>query len=151
MIEELYQKELLRHAAAARGHGRLDGPDASVTLDNPLCGDRVTIDINVSGTRVSEVGQVVRACLLCQATASIIGERAVGHSADDVRGVIAATAEMLSDGGTPPGDGWEEMAAFTPVAEHKSRHQCVLLPLEALVQAIEKAAEGAAGYGAAPA
>ncbi len=136
MIDELYQKELLRHAAAARAHGHLVSPDASVTVDNPLCGDRVTIDVNLSKGRVSEVGQVVRACLLCQAAASIIGGHAAGQSAEEVRRVIASITGMLIDGAAPPRARWSELAAFTPVAPHKSRHKCVLLPFEALLEAV---------------
>lgn len=135
MIDELYQKELLRHAATAVGHGRLEAPDASVTLDNPLCGDRVTVDLSMGEGRIARLSHVVRACLLCQASASIIAGHAEGQTMARIGTIMEAVRLMLKEGAPLPGDVWSDLAAFTPVAEHKSRHNCVLLPFEALIKA----------------
>ncbi len=135
MIDEIYQKELLRHAAAAIGHGRLDDPDASVTVDNPLCGDRVTVDVAIREGRVAQFSHVVRACLLCQASASIIGARAAGETLARIGAIMEAVRRMLQEDAPLPDDVWSDLSAFTPVAAHKSRHNCVLLPFEALIQA----------------
>ena len=135
MIDELYQKELLRHAAAAVGHGRLETPDASVTVDNPLCGDRVTLDLAMDEGRVARLSHVVRACLLCQASASIIGAHAEGQTLASIGALMEAVRRMLKEGAPLTDDVWPDLSAFTPVAEHKSRHNCVLLPFEALLKA----------------
>jgi len=135
MIDELYQKELLRHAAAAVGHGRIDQPDATVTVDNPLCGDRVTVDLRMLEGRIARVSHVVRACLLCQASASIVGAQAVGETMARIGDIREAVRRMLHDDAPIPGDIWPDLAAFVPVAAHKSRHNCVLLPFEALIKA----------------
>ena len=47
MTQQLYNDAILIEAKAAHGHGRLSAPDASITCDNPLCGDRVTIDLEL--------------------------------------------------------------------------------------------------------
>ena len=137
MIDELYQKELLRHAAAAVGHGRLEAPDGTITLDNPLCGDRVTLDVRVRSGRISEISHVVRACLLCQASASMIGAHAVGETMARIGDIMEAVGRMLKEGVPLSDEVWPDLSAFTPVAAHKSRHQCVLLPFEALIKAGE--------------
>tara|TARA_B100001123_G_scaffold164264_1_gene189179 strand:+ start:834 stop:1283 length:450 start_codon:yes stop_codon:yes gene_type:complete len=142
MVDDLYQKNLLRHAAASIGHGRLLKPHGTVTLDNPLCGDRVTIDVKLKNRLISEVAQVVRACVLCQAAASIIGSNAVDKSESDIQSIVAATKDMLHSTETLSGKIWPEMEAFAPVATHSSRHRCVLLPFEALLQAIKSATAG---------
>jgi NifU-like protein involved in Fe-S cluster formation len=49
---------------------------------------------------------------------------------------------MIRDGGTVP-DGWPDLAAFEPVRDAKSRHECVLLPFEALEQAVKEAVKEA--------
>ena len=70
MSEDLYQQAILDLAKSAAGAGRLIDADASVTLDNPLGGDRITIDVKVTDGRLQAVGHKVRGCALCEAAAS---------------------------------------------------------------------------------
>ena len=69
MTDELYHQAILELAKQAGRTPRLEDPDASVTVDNPLCGDRVTLDLRLADGRVAAVGHKVRGCLLCQAAA----------------------------------------------------------------------------------
>ena len=139
MNDELYHQAILELAKKARHASRLEAPQASVTVDNPLCGDRVTLDLNLADGRVREVGHRVRGCLLCQAAAAAIGERAPGETPAALRTVARDLRDALAG---PPGAArmpWPELAAFAPVHAHKSRHECVLLPFEALTQALDQA------------
>ena len=138
----LYHKEMLRHAAEAHGAGRIEGADASVTLDNPLCGDRVTIDVVMENGRIAKLGHVLHACVLCQASASILGERAIGQDADEIRGLMTTVFDMLKSGGAIPAAPWDDYRIFEPVIAEKNRHTCVLLPIETLLEAVEKASIG---------
>ncbi len=143
MSDDIYQKTLLRLAAEAIGAGRLDAPDASATVDNPLCGDRITLDVRLDHSgRVAEIGHHVRACVLCQASASIVGERAAGETPARLREVAAALAAMLAGRGPTPDRKWADLGAFEPVAGHKSRHACVLLPFDALTRALDEIEAG---------
>ena len=140
MNDELYHKAVMRMAATSEGAGGLDNPDASATADNPLCGDRVTMDVSLSDGMITEIGHKVLGCVLCQASASAIGAHAVGQRADSVEGVRAGIQAMLDDGQDSAPEPWaEDLAAFRPVAPHKSRHQCVLLPFDALIAAVDSA------------
>ena len=142
MSEDLYQQAILDFARAAKGAGRLADADASVTLDNPLCGDRVTIDVRVTDGRLEAVGHRVRGCALCEAAASVIGGTAAGRGVDELRAVYQAVAAMLAADAAPP---WPDLAAFDPVRAYKSRHECVLLPFEAFDEALGAAAGPPAG------
>ena len=93
MNDQLYHQAILELAKQARQASRLEAPQASVTVDNPLCGDRVTLDLNLADGRVREVGHKVRGCLLCQAAAAAIGARAPGETPAALR----AVAKDLSD------------------------------------------------------
>ena len=135
----LYHKEMLRHAAAATGAGRIENPDASVTLDNPLCGDRVTIDVTLKDGKVEKLGHKLHACVLCQASASILGEKAIGHDAADLRELMTSVTAMLKSGGAAPTAPWEDFAIFEQVIAEKNRHTCVLLPIETLIAATDEA------------
>ena len=135
----LYHKEMLRHAATAAGSGRIAHPDATVMLDNPLCGDRVTMDVALKDGKVEKIGHKLQACVLCQASASILGEHATGHDAGELRELMTAVNAMLKNGGAPPDAPWGEYAIFEPVIAEKNRHTCVLLPIETLIAAIDDA------------
>ena len=136
MSEDLYQQAILDHAKAATGAGHLEDADASVTLDNPLCGDRVTIDVKVADGRLAAIAHKVRGCALCEAAASVIAGAAMGRPIDELRAVHEHVADMLAADAPPP---WPELAAFDPVRAFKSRHECVLLPFEALNDALAEA------------
>jgi nitrogen fixation protein NifU and related proteins len=147
MRDDLYHQAILDLAHQATGHGRLEHPQVSVRVDNPLCGDRVTLDLDMTDGRVGAIGHQVRGCLLCQAAATVIGERAPGQSADALRGIIERLRRLIVDGEgaaeAPSVENlWPELAAFAPVHRHKSRHECVLLPFTALGRALEQARAG---------
>ena len=132
MIEELYQKNLMRLAANATGSGHLDHPDHEGTLDNPTCGDRITLQVKMQDGKIVEIAQENRACLLCQAAASLLTENAVGLTLDDLDRVIDTIKSILQNGAETADAPWEKLSYFVPVKEHKSRHICVLLPFNAL-------------------
>ncbi len=133
------------HARAATGAGALADADASVTLDNPLCGDRVTMQARLSNGAVAAIAHRVRGCVLCQAAASVIGAHAPGATPADVAAARDAVRALLEDGVAVPEDAWPELSVFTPVAGHKNRHECVLLPFEALVGALTEAGNPRSG------
>jgi nitrogen fixation protein NifU and related proteins len=140
MIDELYHKEMLRLAAEAHGAGRIANPDASVTVDNPLCGDRVSVDVMLKDGRIARLGHEAKACLLCQAAASVIGAAAAGASRDEVAAMAGAVEGFLKRGAPLPPNAWAGLEVFAPVKAHKSRHRCVLLPFEAVLAALDRAA-----------
>ena len=136
MSDELYHQAILELAKRGRQASRLETPDASVTVDNPLCGDRVTLDLKLADGRVREVGHRVRGCLLCQAAAAAIAERAPGETPEALRRVAGELGNAIARAPEAAGQLWSELAAFAPVHAHKSRHECVLLPFDALVRAL---------------
>ena len=141
MAELPYHAAIMSAAHRASGKGRLEAPDASATVDNPLCGDRVTIDIRRAGPGegdpVSEIGHVVRGCVLCEAAATVIVEAGTGASAADLRTASGRVRRMIEDGAPPPEGMWRKAEMFVPVRPHPSRHECVLLPFQALLAALD--------------
>jgi NifU-like protein involved in Fe-S cluster formation len=138
MRDELYHQAILELAKQGREARRLEAPQASVTVDNPLCGDRVTLDLNLADGRVRAVGHKVRGCLLCQAAAAAIAERAPGETPTALRAVARDLSHAIARAPEAAGESWPELAAFAPVHAHKSRHECVLLPFEALIRALDQ-------------
>jgi nitrogen fixation NifU-like protein len=132
----IYNARMLRLAAEATGAARLSEPDASAEILNPTCGDRITVDVRTAGARVAAIGYEVHACVLTQASASLLGRLAPDRTAAELRDVAAQIEAMLRSESAAPGGDWSDYAALAPVRAHKSRHECVMLPVRALLAAL---------------
>ena len=139
MSDPIYRKEVLRLAADAAGAGRLGEPTSSATAHNPACGDRVVIDLVVEGGRVAAIAHHTQACVLTQASASILGADLVGLDRDEVAALADSVRAMLK-GGVPPMAPFNIYSIFDGVADHMGRHRCILLPLEAALEAMDVSA-----------
>ena len=138
--DALYQEALLRLARGAAGARRLEAPDGSAHRDNPLCGDDVTFDVRARDGRIVAVGMRVRGCALCQAAATVLAGAAPGLTAGELSDARGALAALLRGSGPVPGSPFEELSVFQPVRGVPSRHECVLLPFDALGDALRSAA-----------
>ena len=136
MSGTLYQDAIMTLAKDTSASGRLDYPDASATVDNPLCGDRVTVDINLTEGRIDALGHHVRGCALCKASAALLAQESKGLTADQLAAAMENLQLFLKDqsnlNGTLP-----SLSVFEPVKVHKSRHDCVLLPFHAALEAVK--------------
>ncbi|MGJ3649640.1 iron-sulfur cluster assembly scaffold protein [Sphingomonas sp. GlSt437] len=133
MTAPLYNTEILRLAAATPTH-RLDAPMATVEKRSPVCGSRVTVDVVLdSEGRVADIGMLVRACALGQASSTLFAQHAVGRSPDELATARdALTAWLAGDGAEPD---WPGIAIFTPAIPHSARHASIRLAFEAGAEA----------------
>lgn len=141
MIDPLYQKEILRLAAAATGAGELPEASTSIKVKNPMCGDQIKLDARIENGRITAIAHETRACVLCQASASLITGLIAGETGEGIRTGRGLVEAMLQGTEPSPLDGsdWAAYSVFTPVIEHHNRHRCVLLPFDALIRAFEDA------------
>ena len=134
MSKDLYNDAILAAARARTGAGRLSDHDCSITRDNPLCGDRVTLDLRLDGDRIVALGQTTRGCLLTEAAAALVAAHAAGLDAAALDAATQDLRAILSGAELTPS--WHELAMFRPVAAVRSRHECVLLPFLTLAEAL---------------
>ena len=134
-INSLYQDAIKQFAQAAHGHGRLAAASGEARLDNPLCGDRVRVQVDVAFGHIAAIAHEAKGCLLCRAAASVIGLHAVGQDAAGIEAVADGLESMLKNG-TPTPTNWPELSMFEPARAYASRHRCVLLPFRALLAAL---------------
>jgi NifU-like protein involved in Fe-S cluster formation len=148
--EDIYSQRILELAAALPRTKRLAAPQASARAHSKLCGSTVAIDLAMEGDVVSDYGQSVKACLLGQSAASVMGREIVGSSAAELREVGAAMRKMLKEGGPPPSGRWADLGMLEPVRDYKARHPSTLLVFDAVEDAIAQIeAERAREAGAA--
>lgn len=131
MSDELYGQAIKDLAGLPTS--ALDMADARISLDNPLCGDRVTLEVAMKAGRVAAMGSQVKGCLLCKAAAALVVEQAIGLEGDGAARLLDQVSAMLKKGAEPA---FPSLAVFLPVRSHKSRHDCVLLPFKALAKVV---------------
>ena len=83
-LVKLYSQRILALAADIPRTGRLDHPDATVKRRSPLCGSTVTVDLTLQDGRIVDFAQDVKACVLGQASASIVGANVVGRTREEI-------------------------------------------------------------------
>ncbi len=135
-----YTTEVLRLAMEAKGAGRLPSPCLSHTEQNPVCGDRCTVDIRVDGDAITALAHDTKACVLTQASASILGASLPGRTVTELMQLRDTVQKMLMGGAAPCG-AFGRFAHLSEVARHTARHRCVLLPIEAALKATSKSPE----------
>lgn len=118
-MDDLYRQYILEHYRDPRNHGHLEHPDIHAGDTNPLCGDRIELDLKLDGDRVAEVRFSGRGCAISQASASMLTEKIEGATLDELRALAPADIfEMLG------------------VEIGPARQRCALLSLRVLHQGI---------------
>lgn len=85
-MDDLYRELILDHYKNPRNRGTLDPHDFSFEDENPLCGDKLRIDVRLGADKqVSEVAFTGRGCAISQASASLLTEAVLGKSLDEVK------------------------------------------------------------------
>ena len=133
---DIYSQRILELAANIPRVQRLAHPQASATAHSKLCGSTITVDLAMQGDVVTDYGQRVKACLLGQSAASVVGREIVGSTAAELRAVGAAMRKMLKQGGPPPSGRWADLAVLEPVKDYKARQPSTLLVFDAVEDAI---------------
>jgi NifU-like protein involved in Fe-S cluster formation len=136
--EDIYSQRIFELATAMPRTVRLATPQATATAHSKLCGSTVTVDVAMEGGVVTEYGQRVKACLLGQSAASVMGREVIGSTATELREVGAAMRKMLKEGGPPPQGKWGDLAVLEPVRDYKARHASTLLVFDAVEDAVRQ-------------
>lgn len=141
-IDEIYNTGLFELSAVIPRTQRLADADASAMAHSKLCGSTVAIDLKMHQGRVSDYGQTVKACLLGQAAASVMGREIVGSTEAELREVAGQMRRMLKENGAPPTGRWADLGLLEPVRGYKARHASTLLVFDAVEKALDEIKAG---------
>lgn len=141
-LEGLYRQVILEEAAARRGEGALEAPDAARFERNPSCGDELTMELALDGDRIEALRWRGDGCSISMASTSALTRLAEGSTIDEARARIAAFRGMLRDRGRGEPD--EELlgdaVAFQGVGRYVMRVKCAMLAWVALEACLDDAA-----------
>jgi nitrogen fixation NifU-like protein len=90
-MDDLYRELIIDRYKNPRMRGVLDPHTHSYEDDNPLCGDRIRVDLRVNGEgRVTEAAFSGNGCAISQASADLLTESLVGKSIEEIKGITKA-------------------------------------------------------------
>lgn len=121
----LYSDILLDHFRHPRNYGSLDAPDISNEQFNPLCGDRIRIELRLAPSIVTDARVVAEvrfkgdACAICTAAASLLTEMVLSEDVEALANISDAQLISALESDIKP-----------------ARIQCALLPLQALHEGV---------------
>jgi nitrogen fixation NifU-like protein len=96
-LEDLYREIILDHYRAPRNQGELPVPPANkVEAFNPLCGDEVTLYIDIGSGEVRDLKIAGQGCSISQASTSMMSAAVKGKSLDEIRRLIRAFKALMS-------------------------------------------------------
>ncbi len=118
-MEDLYRDFILDHYRNPRNAGTLESPDASFEDTNPLCGDKIRMDVKLHDGVVSDVKFRGRGCAISQASASLLTEEIKGKTLNEINKMSK-----------------EDVLANLGIAISAARLKCALLGLKVLKEAL---------------
>ncbi|MEO0670837.1 MAG: iron-sulfur cluster assembly scaffold protein [Pseudomonadota bacterium] len=135
-LNDIYNTRIMELAAEIPRTDRLANAEATATAHSKLCGSTLTVDIVMDGDVFADYGQTVKACLLGQSSASVVGREIVGTHVDEFRNVAGEMRAMLKEGADGPGGRWADLRVLEPVRDYRARHASTLLVFDAIEKAL---------------
>ena len=135
-LRDLYQEVIFDHNRHPRNFGRLAQPNRTAVGHNPLCGDRLTLYLDVEGDVIRDVSFEGSGCAISTASGSLLTEAVKGHTVAEAESLFRAFHAMLTgaDGGTDADLG--KLEVFSGVREFPARVKCATLAWHTLHSAL---------------
>ena len=135
-LRELYQEMILDHNRSPRNKGKLPDANAQAEGHNPLCGDRVTVYLDLSEGSVRNIRFEGVGCAISTASASMMTEAVMGKTVEEVEAMFQQFHQMVTQGGVGAGIEFEKLEVLAGVRDYPVRVKCATLPWHALHAAL---------------
>jgi len=136
-LKDLYQEVIVDHNRSPRNFGRLEDPDRTLEGFNPLCGDRLTLYMNLEEGRIKDILFDGAGCAISVASASLMTEAMKGKTAEEADEIFNDFRELVtSDGSGVDTEKLGKLAALAGVRDYPTRVKCATLCWHALHSAL---------------
>lgn len=143
-LEDLYREVILDHYRNPRNKTPLVDPKFHAEGVNPLCGDEVTVELNLEDGTVAEISVRGQGCSISQSSGSMMAQALKGKSQSEMEAIVARFKHMLTstddDGGIDPdrpGATLGELEALYGVRRYPVRIKCAYLAWSTLEEAVK--------------
>jgi nitrogen fixation NifU-like protein len=143
-LNDLYRDVILDHNRRPRNFGALEPADASVEGFNPMCGDRLTLRLRLSGDQISDIRFEGQGCAISTASASMMTEAVKGKTRSEALQLFDRVHQLLTDDAAAPAEDLGKLAALSGVREYPARVKCASLCWHTLASALRSSSPQAA-------
>ena len=128
-LRELYQEIILDHGKNPRNFHSMDDAQCSADGHNPLCGDRLTVFLEVEGDKVVNARFDGSGCAISVASASLMTEAVIGQTLERVEQMFTDFQALLTGKLDPAeaADRLGKLAVFAGVRDFPVRIKCATL------------------------
>ena len=135
MINDLYQEVILDHAKSPRNFGVLEQYTCSAEGNNPMCGDQLTVYVDIKDGVVSDVSYRARGCAISIASASIMSSMIKGRTLEEVN-ILFDKFHMLCTGQeVEDDDDIDRLRVLSGVSKFPTRVKCATMSWHAVREA----------------
>jgi nitrogen fixation protein NifU and related proteins len=137
-LTDLYRDVILDHNRRPRNFGPLEDAQAVAEGVNPLCGDRLTLRLNLADDRIENIRFEGQGCAISTASASLMTEAVKGKTRGEALALFDRVHRLLTDDAAGAED-LGKLAALSGVREYPARVKCASLCWHTLASALKSA------------
>jgi nitrogen fixation NifU-like protein len=135
-MAELYQSVIIEHDRSPRNFRQLEAPSCRAAGTNPMCGDEVTIEVQVDADgRIADIGFQGRGCAVSMASASMMTAALRGKTTAEARELFGKFHALMT-GGSVDATALGKLVAFGGLTEFPMRVKCATLAWHAMNEAV---------------
>ena len=137
-LRELYQEVILDHGKNPRNHRFPDPYNREGRGYNPLCGDKITLRLQLDGDTITDIGFIGQGCAISQASCSTMTQALKGKTVEEAEALFGKFHAMVAgdEGSDTDLDALGKLAVFAGVREFPMRVKCATLGWHTLNQAL---------------
>jgi nitrogen fixation protein NifU and related proteins len=141
-IEQLYRQVIMDHYKHPKNKGIIaDNTYMTVHLNNPSCGDEITVQVKVEGQKITEIRHQGTGCSICCSSASVMSVTLKNQNLDDATDILREFYELIKGYPFNPDILKGDAIVYQGVAQFPARVKCATLAWKAFEQAILKIKE----------
>jgi nitrogen fixation NifU-like protein len=125
-LRELYQQLILDHNKNPRNFRTIESAQRTVEGNNPLCGDRLMLYMNLDGNHISDISFQGSGCAISKASASLMTVALKGKTVQEAEGIFQNFQRMVT-GKDSNFDAMGNLAVFSGIRDYPTRIKCATL------------------------
>jgi nitrogen fixation NifU-like protein len=135
-LQAVYRERVLKHSRNPHNLRHPSSPDREAVGFNPLCGDKLTVYVNLEGDRIIDVAFEGTGCAISMASASMMTDALTACSLAEADQLIEDTHKIFSSDQPASNEKLTEINALEGVRSYPSRIKCATLAWTALAAAL---------------
>jgi len=140
-LSDLYQEVILDHNKRPRNFRRIEDAGRHADGHNPLCGDRLTVYLDIEDDRVSDVSFEGSGCAISKASASMMTEAIKGKTLHEVQALFESFHDLVTGKGATGEKDLGKLVVFSGVREFPARVKCASLAWHTMHAALDSVSE----------